>query len=88
MAFHICFRATSLLWQTNSGLLLRPSAAYWLAKVIQLLSREMAIIAGPQKENEFRLILAVPSRSTSDGYMRGTIITSAVNGILIITLGV
>ena len=56
--------------------------AYWLAKDYPVIVREMAIIAGPQKENEFRLILAILSRSTS-GYMRGTIITSAVNGILV-----
>ena len=56
--------------------------AYWLAKDYPAIVREMAIIAGPQKENEFRLILAILSRSTS-GYMRGTIITSAVNGILV-----
>lgn len=56
--------------------------AYWLAKDYPVIVREMAIIAGPQKENEFRLILAILSRSTS-GYMRGTIITSAINGILV-----
>ena len=56
--------------------------AYWLAKDYPVIVREMAIIAGPQKENEFRLILAILSRSTS-GYMRGTIITSAVNGVLV-----
>ncbi|MBF0893565.1 MAG: AI-2E family transporter, partial [Atopobium sp.] len=56
--------------------------AYWLAKDYPVIVREFAIIAGPQKENEFRLILAILSRSTS-GYMRGTIITSAVNGILV-----
>ena len=56
--------------------------AYWLAKDYPVIVRELAIIAGPQKENEFRLILAILSRSTS-GYMRGTIITSAVNGILV-----
>ena len=56
--------------------------AYWLAKDYPAIVREMAIIAGPQKENEFRLILAILSRSTS-GYMRGTIITSAVNGVLV-----
>jgi hypothetical protein len=56
--------------------------AYWLAKDYPVIVREFAIIAGPQKENEFRLILAILSRSTS-GYMRGTIITSAVNGVLV-----
>lgn len=56
--------------------------AYWLAKDYPVIVRELAIIAGPQKENEFRLILAILSRSTS-GYMRGTIITSTVNGILV-----
>ena len=56
--------------------------AYWLAKDYPVIVREMAIIAGPQKENEFRLILAILSRSTS-GYMRGTIITSAINGIFV-----
>lgn len=56
--------------------------AYWLAKDYPVIVRELAIIAGPQKENEFRLILAILSRSTS-GYMRGTIITSAVNGVLV-----
>ena len=43
--------------------------AYWLAKDYPVIVREMAI-------------LAILSRSTS-GYMRGTIITSAVNGILV-----
>lgn len=56
--------------------------AYWLAKDYPVIVRELAIIAGPKKENEFRLILAILSRSTS-GYMRGTIITSVVNGILV-----
>lgn len=56
--------------------------SYWLAKDYPVIVRELALIAGPQKENEFRLMLAILSRSTS-GYMRGTIITSAVNGILV-----
>lgn len=56
--------------------------AYWLAKDYPVIVRELASIVGPRKENEFRLILAILSRSTS-GYMRGTIITSVVNGILV-----
>ena len=60
--------------------------AYWLAKDYPVIVREFATIAGPQKENEFRLILAILSRSTS-GYMRGTILPLRLMAFLC-TLGV
>lgn len=54
---------------------------YWLALDYPLIVREMAIIAGPEHKDEITLLLAVMSRSMG-GYVRGTVITSALVGVL------
>ena len=55
--------------------------AYWLAKDYPVMVRELAVIAGPQRDDEVRLLLAILSRSVG-GYMRSTIVTSIANGVL------
>ncbi|MCH3943606.1 MAG: AI-2E family transporter [Atopobiaceae bacterium] len=55
--------------------------AYWLAKDYPKIMREFAIIAGPSHSDELTLLFAVMSRSMS-GYMRGIVLTSAIDGIL------
>lgn len=54
---------------------------YWLALDYPLIVREMAIIAGPEHKDEITLLLAVMSRSMG-GYVRGTVITSLLVGVL------
>ncbi len=54
--------------------------AYWLVKDYPVIVRELATIAGPDRDDELRLLLAILSRSVG-GYMRSTIITSVANGI-------
>lgn len=55
---------------------------YWLAKDYPVICRELAVVAGPRHERSFVLLLAVASRSMG-GYMRGALITSVVNGVLV-----
>ena len=55
--------------------------AYWLACDYPRIHREVGIIAGPEREMSYRFMVAIFSRSIG-GYMRGTVITSAVNGVL------
>lgn len=56
--------------------------AYWLAVDYPKIMRELAVIAGPEYDEEMILALAVISRSTG-GYMRGTLITSVANGLMV-----
>ncbi len=56
--------------------------AYWLALDYPKIMRELAVIAGPEYDEEMILTLAVLSRSTG-GYMRGTLITSLANGLMV-----
>lgn len=55
--------------------------AYWLARDYPKIVRELAIIAGPEHQDDLMLLLAVASRSMG-GYMRGIVITSIVGGAL------
>ncbi|OUO34646.1 AI-2E family transporter [Olsenella sp. An290] len=56
--------------------------AYWLALDYPKIMRELAVIAGPDYDEGMILTLAVLSRSTG-GYMRGTLITSLANGLMV-----
>ena len=56
--------------------------AYWLALDYPKIMRELAVIAGPEYDEEVILTLAVLSRSMG-GYMRGTLITSLANGVMV-----
>lgn len=56
--------------------------AYWFALDYPRIMRELAVIAGPEYDEELVLGLAVLSRSVG-GYMRGTLITSLANGAMV-----
>lgn len=56
--------------------------AYWFALDYPKIIREIAVIAGPEHDEDVVLALAVLSRSMG-GYMRGTLITSVVNGLMV-----
>ena len=56
--------------------------AYWFALDYPKIMREIAVIAGPDHDEDLVLAFAVLSRSVG-GYMRGTLITSLVNGVLV-----
>ena len=56
--------------------------AYWFALDYPRIMREFAVIAGPEYDDELVLSLAVLSRSVG-GYMRGTLITSLANGLMV-----
>lgn len=56
--------------------------AYWFALDYPKIMRELAVIAGPEHDDELVLSLAVLSRSVG-GYMRGTLITSLANGLMV-----
>lgn len=56
--------------------------AYWFALDYPKIMREFAVIAGPDYDDELVLSLAVLSRSVG-GYMRGTLITSLANGVMV-----
>jgi predicted PurR-regulated permease PerM len=53
--------------------------AYWFAKDYPVIVRELAVIAGPSRQDDMTLLLAVMSRSMG-GYMRGQLICSIING--------
>lgn len=55
--------------------------AYWLACDYPRMHREIAVIAGEERETSYRFMVAIFSRSIG-GYMRGMVITSVVNGVL------
>ena len=56
--------------------------AYWFALDYPKIMRELAVIAGPEHDEEMVLTFAVLSRSMG-GYMRGTLITSLANGLMV-----
>ena len=56
--------------------------AYWFALDYPRIMHELAVIAGPEYDEELILSLAVLSRSVG-GYMRGTLITSLANGAMV-----
>ncbi len=55
--------------------------AYWLACDYPRMHREVAIILGDEKEEDYRFMVAVLSRAVG-GYMRGMVITSIIGGLL------
>ena len=55
--------------------------AYWLACDYPRMHREIAVIAGEERETSYRFMVAILSRSIG-GYMRGMVITSVINGVL------
>ena len=56
--------------------------AYWLARDYPRIHTEVGTILGDDKDEDYRFMIAVLSRSVG-GYMRGTIITSLINGLLV-----
>ena len=56
--------------------------AYWFALDYPKIMRELAVIAGPEHDEDMVLTFAVLSRSMG-GYMRGTFITSLANGLMV-----
>ena len=56
--------------------------AYWFALDYPKIMGELAIIAGPDHDEDMVLTFAVLSRSMG-GYMRGTLITSLANGVMV-----
>ncbi len=55
--------------------------AYWLARDYPRIHNEICTILGEDKEDDYRFMIAVLSRSVG-GYMRSTCITSVINGVL------
>ncbi len=55
--------------------------AYWLARDYPRIHREVGVIVGEARETTYRFMVAILARSVG-GYMRGTIITSVVDGVL------
>lgn len=55
--------------------------AYWLALDYPRIHREIGMILGEGKEDNYRLMVAILSSSVG-GYMRGMVITSLINGVL------
>ena len=56
--------------------------AYWFAVDYPRMVRELVCVVGPERGRDVTLILAVLSRSTG-GYMRGTLITSIADGLMV-----
>ena len=56
--------------------------AYWFALDYPRMVRELVRVVGPERGGDVTLVLAVLSRSTG-GYMRGTLITSIANGLMV-----
>ena len=56
--------------------------AYWFAVDYPRMARELVRVVGPERGRDVTLILAVLSRSTG-GYMRGTLITSIADGLMV-----
>ena len=56
--------------------------AYWFAVDYPRMVRELVRVVGPERGRDVTLILAVLSRSTG-GYMRGTLITSIADGLMV-----
>lgn len=55
--------------------------AYWLALDYPRIHREVGLIIGEGKEANYRLMMAILSRSIG-GYMKGMVITSLVDGVM------
>lgn len=55
--------------------------AYWLALDYPRIHREVGLILGEGKEANYRLMMAILSRSIG-GYMKGMVITSLVDGVM------
>ena len=56
--------------------------AYWLACDYPKIHGEIGFALGESKEDDYRFIVAILSRSVG-GYMRSMIITSVINGVLV-----
>ena len=56
--------------------------AYWLACDYPTIHGEIGLALGEGKEDDYRFIVAILSRSVG-GYMRSMIITSAINGVMV-----
>ena len=56
--------------------------AYWLACDYPTIHGEIGRALGGRKESDYRFIVAILSRSVG-GYMRSTIITSFINGVIV-----
>lgn len=56
--------------------------AYWLARDYPRIHNEICTILGDDKEEDYRLMIAILSRSVG-GYMRSMCITSVINGVLV-----
>lgn len=56
--------------------------AYWLARDYPKIHREIGLALGEEKDDDYRFIVAILSRSVG-GYMRSMIITSVINGVLV-----
>ena len=68
----------STLFMVFLGLVL----AYWLARDYPRIHTEVGTILGDDKDEDYRFMIAILSRSVG-GYMRGTIITSLINSLLV-----
>lgn len=75
--FPLISATASTLFVCFLGLVL----AYWLARDYPKIHREIAAIAGDEKETGYRFMVAIVSRSVG-GYMRGMVVTSFVGGLL------
>ena len=87
--------ASDLLGQISGGLLpnimgfangvmmffLGLILAYWLAVDYPRIFKELAIITGPERQEDVTLLFAVLSRSVG-GYMKSVVITSVIDGVL------
>ena len=56
--------------------------AFWFAKDYPTIMAELGVIAGPRHGEDLSLLVAVLARSVG-GYMRGIVITSVLNGVLV-----
>ena len=68
---------SEISWPGELGLVL----AYWLACDYPRIHREIGTIVGEGQETTYRFMVAILARSVG-GYMRGTIITSLIAGVL------
>ena len=55
--------------------------AYWLACDYPRIHREISLLMGEDKEDDYRFMVAIFSRAVG-GYMRGMVITSVVDGVV------
>lgn len=56
--------------------------AYWLARDYPKIHGEIGFALGDSKEDDYRFIVAILSRSVG-GYMRSQVITSIINGVIV-----